>query len=135
MFLLTPIYRINCIFCHVHCGQGVAGATDSDVTPRDHTTFAEPLAHPGEHLREDFLPDYGLTPGALARAMGLKDRTRIERVVREQQPITSDTALRLARVFGTTAEFWMNLQTQHDLSKAAIAARDELAAIKPLRAA
>ena len=45
----------------------------------DHTTFAEPLAHPGAHLREDFLPDYGLTPGALARAMGLKDRTRIER--------------------------------------------------------
>jgi len=36
----------------------------------DHTTFAEPLAHPGAHLREDFLPDYGLTPGALARAMG-----------------------------------------------------------------
>jgi addiction module HigA family antidote len=101
----------------------------------DYTAFAEPLAHPGAHLREDFLPDYGLTPGALARAMGLKDRTRIERVVREQQPVTSDTALRLARVFGTTAEFWMNLQTQHDLSKAAIAARDELAKIEPLRAA
>ena len=101
----------------------------------DYTTFAEPLAHPGAHLREDFLPDYGLTPGALARAMGLKDRTRIERLVREQQPVTSDTALRLARVFGTTAEFWMNLQTQHDLSKAAIAARDELAKIEPLRAA
>jgi len=135
MFLLTPIYRINCIFCHAYCGVRATGATDSDVTPRDHTTFAEPLAHPGAHLREDFLPDYGLTPGALARAMGLKDRTRIERVVREQQPVTSDTALRLARVFGTTAEFWMNLQTQHDLSKAAIAARDELAKIEPLRAA
>jgi plasmid maintenance system antidote protein VapI len=39
---------------------------------RDHTTFAEPLAHPGAHLREDFLPDYGLTAGALARAMGLQ---------------------------------------------------------------
>ena len=100
----------------------------------DYTTFAEPLVHPGAHLREDFLPDYGLTPGALARAMGLKDPTRIERVVREQQPVTSDTAL-LARVFGTTAEFWMNLQTQHDLSKAAIAARNELAKIEPLRAA
>lgn len=100
-----------------------------------YTTFAEPLAHPGEHLREDFLPDFGLTPGALAKAMGLKDRTRIERVVREQQPVTSDTALRLARVFGTTAEFWMSLQTQHDLSKAAIAARDELAAIEPLKVA
>jgi len=44
----------------------------------DYTGFAEPLAHPGAHLREDFLPDYGLTPGGLAKAMGLKDRTRIE---------------------------------------------------------
>ena len=52
------------------------------MTAHDYTTFAAPLAHPGEHLREDFLPDYDLTPGALARAMGLKDRTRIERVVR-----------------------------------------------------
>lgn len=104
-------------------------------TAHDYTAFAEPLSHPGEHLREDFLPDYGLTPGALARAMGLKDRTRIERLVREELALTSDTALRLARVFGTTAEFWMNLQTQHDLSKAAIAARDELAAILPLKVA
>lgn len=107
---------------------------EAGMIGRDHTTFAEPLAHPGAHLREDFLPDYGLTPGALARAMALKDRTRIERLVREQQPVTSDTALRLARVFGTTAEFWMNLQTQHDLSKAAIAARGELAKLKPLKA-
>lgn len=105
------------------------------MTARDYTAFAEPLSHPGEHLREDFLPDYGLTAGALAKAMGLKDRTRIERLVREEQALTSDTALRLARVFGTSAEFWMNLQAQHDLSKAAIAARDDLAAIRPLNAA
>lgn len=101
----------------------------------DYTAFTGPLVHPGEHLREDFLPAYGLTPGALARAMGLKDRTRIERLVREEQALTSDTALRLARVFGTSAEFWMNLQAQHDLSRAAIAARDDLNAIRPLNAA
>lgn len=105
------------------------------MTVRDYTTFAEPLAHPGEHLREDFLPDFGLTAGTLAKAMRLKGRGRIERLVREKQAMTSDTALRLARVFGTTAEFWMNLQTRHDLSKAAIVARDELAAIKPLKIA
>jgi len=64
--------------------------------------------------------------------MGLKDRTRIERLVREQQPVTPDTALRLARVFGTTPEFWLNLQAQHDLSKAAIAHREELAKIGAL---
>ena len=94
------------------------------MTTHDYTAFSEPLAHPGEHLREEFLPEYGLTAGALAKAMGLKDRTRIERLIREKQPITPDTALRLARVFGTTPEFWMNLQTQHDLSVAAIAASD-----------
>lgn len=98
----------------------------------DYSDFAAPLSHPGEHLREDFLPEYGLTPGALARAMGLKDRTRVERLVREQQPVTPDTALRLARVFGTSAEFWMNLQAQHDLSVAAISSRDELKEITPL---
>jgi len=98
----------------------------------DFTDLVTPLPHPGEHLREEFLPGYHLTAGALARAMGLKDRARVERLVREQQPVTADTALRLARVFGTSAQFWINLQTDHDLSKAAIAAREELATIKPL---
>lgn len=98
----------------------------------DFTTFETPAPHPGEHLREDYLPDYGLTAGGLARAMGLKDRTRIERLIREKQPVTADTALRLAKVFGTSADFWINLQTTHDLSKAAIAARDDLAKIQPL---
>ena len=96
--------------------------------------FATPAPHPGEHLREAFLPGYGLTAGALAKALGLKDRTRIGRLVREQQPVTADTALRLARVFGTTPQFRINLQTDHDLSKAAILAQDELAAIKRLEA-
>jgi addiction module HigA family antidote len=101
----------------------------------DYAAFTAPLAHPGEHLREDYLPSYKLTPGGLARRMGLKDRTRIERLVREQQPVTPDTALRLAKVFSTTPEFWLNLQAQHDLSKAAIAQRDELDAIEALEIA
>ena len=101
----------------------------------DFSTFHSPTPHPGEHLREEFLPGYGLTAGALAKAMGLKDRTRIERLVREQQPVTADTALRLGKVFGTSAQFWINLQTDHDLSKAAIAMRDELAKIVRVAAA
>ena len=105
------------------------------MSTHEYTSFETPLPHPGEHLREDFLPDYGLTPGALAKAMGLKDRTRIERLVREQQPVTPDTALRLAKVFGTSADFWMGLQTAHDLSVAAIRAREDLAAITPLAVA
>ncbi len=94
--------------------------------------LAEPCAHPGEHLREDYLPAYGLSAGGLARAMGLSDRTRVERLVRGRHPVTPDTALRLARVFRTSALFWMNLQAQHDLSREAITARDTLAALKPL---
>lgn len=101
----------------------------------DFSDFLSPSAHPGEHLREDFLPDYGLTAGKLAKAMGLKDRSRVERLMRGQQSVTSDTALRLARVFSTTPQFWMNLQVQHDLSKAAIEKREALALIKPLQAA
>jgi addiction module HigA family antidote len=98
----------------------------------DFSLFVSPAPHPGEHLRADFLPEYGLTPGSLAKAMGLRDRTRIERLVRGAQPVTPDTALRLARVFGTSPQFWMNLQAQHDLSVVAIARRDDLAAIEPL---
>ena len=101
----------------------------------DFLKFASPTPHPGEHLREEFLPAYCLTPGALAKAMGLRNRTRVERLVREQQPVTADTALRLGKVFGTTAHFWINLQTDHDLSKAAILAHDELARIEPVAAA
>jgi addiction module HigA family antidote len=97
--------------------------------------FDRPLPHPGEHLREDFLPEYGLTPGRLAKAMGLRDRQRIERLVRGEQSITADTALRLAKVFGTSPDFWMNLQTSHDLSVVAIEKASELAAIRALEAA
>jgi len=101
-------------------------------TRRDYADCLTPLPHPGEHLREDYLPQYGLTAYGLAKAMGLKDRTRIERIIRETQPVTPDTALRLGRVFNTSPQFWMNLQASHDLSKVAIAEREVLAMIEPL---
>src|SRR4051794_14335324 len=105
------------------------------MTARDYSKFVSPLPHPGEHLREDFLSDYSLTAGSLAKAMGLRDPTRIERFVREAQPAPPDPARRLARVFRPTADFWMNLQAQHDLSATAIKSRRALKAIKPLEAA
>jgi addiction module HigA family antidote len=104
------------------------------MTVRDYNSLTSPLPHPGEHLREDYLPQYGLTAGALAKAMGLKDRTRVERLIRERQPITADTALRLAKVFDTSADLWINLQTAHDLSKAALANRETLAKIEAIAA-
>jgi addiction module HigA family antidote len=70
-----------------------------------------PPLHPGEILREEFLLPMQLTPYALAQACGVP-RTRIERLAREETPVTADTALRLARYFGTSAEFWMNLQAR-----------------------
>ncbi len=101
---------------------------------RDYSGFESPLPHPGETLREDFLPAYDLTPGKLAKAMGLGDRTRIERIVRGLQPITADTALRLGKVFGTSPDLWLNMQSQHDLSRAAIETAEQLAGISPLQA-
>lgn len=71
--------------------------------------------HPGEILREDFLPEYALTPGSLARALHVP-RDRIEKLVREKRAVTADTAVRLARYFDTTPQFWMNLQTNFDLA-------------------
>ena len=84
--------------------------------------------HPGEILRDLYLEPLDMSAGALARKINVP-RTRIERIVAEKVGITSDTALRLSRYFGTTPEFWMNLQTSYDLKIDAAAKRDELAAI------
>ena len=76
-----------------------------------------PAIHPGEILREEFLTPLNLTPYALAKYCNVP-RTRIERVVREEAPVTADTALRFGKVFGTGPEFWMNLQAAYDLATA-----------------
>lgn len=96
--------------------------------------FVSPLPHPGEILREDFMIPSGLSAAALSKMMGLKDRTRIERLSRCKAALSPDTALRLARVFETSAEFWMNLQSQHDLTRAAIEVGASLNHIKPISA-
>jgi antitoxin HigA-1 len=76
-----------------------------------------PPLHPGEVLREEFLKPMRLTPYAVAKACGVP-RTRIERIVREELGISADTALRLGRFFAIEPEFWLNLQTRHDLATA-----------------
>jgi addiction module HigA family antidote len=88
--------------------------------------------HPGEVLREELLEPMSLTAYAVARACGVP-RTRIERLAREETPITADTALRLARYFGTTPEFWMGMQAQYDLERAEDEAATELRRITPLK--
>jgi addiction module HigA family antidote len=76
-----------------------------------------PAIHPGEILREEFLVPLKRSAYALAKYCGVP-RTRIERVMREETPVSADTALRFGKVFGTGPEFWMNLQTAYDLASA-----------------
>lgn len=90
----------------------------------------DPPVHPGEYLREEYLLLLQLTPQALAEALTLP-RTYIERLVREETPIVADSALRLGRYFGTSPEFWMNLQTAYDLAVAATAIGSALEDIEP----
>ena len=82
--------------------------------------------HPGEVLREEFLAPLGLSAHALAQALRVP-APRVNDIVRERRSVTPDTALRLARHFGTTAQFWLNLQASYDLK---IAMRESGAKIR-----
>jgi antitoxin HigA-1 len=73
--------------------------------------------HPGEVLSEEFLKPLGMSVNALALALRVP-ATRIGAIVKGERSVTADTALRLARFFGTSAEFWITLQATHDLTKA-----------------
>lgn len=73
--------------------------------------------HPGEVLREEFLTPLGLSAHGLAMALRVP-ATRIGEILHQRRGISADTALRLARYFGNSAQFWINLQTAYDLSKA-----------------
>jgi addiction module HigA family antidote len=85
--------------------------TKGVATPNRKTT------HPGEILGEEFLKPLGMSVNALALALRVPT-TRIGAIVKGDRAVTADTALRLARFFGTSAEFWINLQAMHDLTKA-----------------
>lgn len=73
--------------------------------------------HPGEILRDEFLEPLGLSVYELANAIKVT-RSRVNDIVRGRRSITTDTALRLGRYFGTSAEFWINIQARHDLDVA-----------------
>jgi addiction module HigA family antidote len=84
-----------------------------------------PALHPGEMLREEFMKPLGLSANALAIALRVPV-TRISEIVRERRGITADTALRLARYFSMTPDFWMRLQVDFDLESAADAAQSAI---------
>ncbi len=81
------------------------------------TDIVYPPIHPGEILLEEFMEPLGLSQNKLAEALGV-DPGRINRIVTGKSRISADTALRLARYFGTTPQLWMNLQTKYDLEVA-----------------
>ncbi len=90
--------------------------------------------HPGEMLREDFLPDYGLSVAGLAEAAGVS-RQSINELLRGRRAVSPEMALRLSRLFGNSAEFWMNAQRAVDLWDALQVVKEDVARIKPLRVA
>lgn len=93
-----------------------------------------PPVHPGEILKEEYLVPLRMSPGALAKRLCVP-RTRIERLIKQETSVSTDTALRLARFFGTSAEFWTSMQSSYDLKIEAEAKKAELDAIKTIRAA
>lgn len=95
-----------------------------------------PPTHPGEALREEYLPDLGLTQMELARRLRMSHR-RVNEILNEKRRITPSTALRLGKLFGQSAEFWMNLQTTYDLYQAShdTAEVEVLREIQPLAVA
>ena len=84
-----------------------------------------PPIHPGEQLREEFMKPLGLTAYRLAKDLGVPV-TRIQAIIGEQRSITGDTALRLGRYFGTTPEFWLNMQRDFELERATEVLGDRL---------
>lgn len=93
-----------------------------------------PAIHPGEILQEEYLQPLNLSPYALAQKLNVP-RTRIERLVAEKTGLSADTALRLAKFFNTSPQFWLNMQMLYDLKQAEKAVKNILKKIEPRLAA
>lgn len=99
----------------------------SNSSTTTETDLIEPI-YPGEILMEDFIEGFGITQNKLAVSIGVPSR-RINEIVHGKRGITADTALRLARYFGTSEELWMNLQSSFELRVERRALREKIAAI------
>lgn len=89
--------------------------------------------HPGEMLREDFMPDYGLTVTTMAEKLGVSRQT-VNELLNEHRSVSPAMALRLSRLFGNTPEFWLNAQLAVDLWEAQRSYKKELSHIRVLKA-
>lgn len=102
--------------------------------PIANTGIKRKPTHPGEILREDFLTDYELTVSGMAEALGVS-RQSVNELLRERRAVSPEMAIRLGRLFGNSAEFWLNAQRAVDLWQANQAIKSEVARIRPLNAA
>lgn len=89
--------------------------------------------HPGEMLREEFLPDFGLTVAKTAELLHVSRQT-VNELVRERRSVSADMAVRLARLFGTTPQYWLNMQRNVDLWDALDLHKDDLLQVQPIAA-
>jgi len=87
------------------------------ITERQRDVETSPPIHPGEILKEEFMVPYALSANRLAKALWIP-ANRITEIINGGRRISGDTAILLGHAFGTTPEFWLNLQTRHDLALA-----------------
>ena len=115
---------------------GLAVRRGTSAPRRGATTWGlprlRPPTHPGEMLREDFLPDYGLNVSSLAKALSVSRQT-ISELLRERRAVSPTMALRLSRLFGNSPEFWLSAQRALDLWEANRALKTQFKRIKPIR--
>ena len=97
------------------------------------TTTRRPT-HPGEMLREEFMPDFGLSVAQLAAKIGVSRQT-VNDLVRERRSLSPSLALRLAQLFGASPQYWLNMQRNVDIWDAFDAERDSIQQIEPLQVA
>ena len=119
---MAMLTKLNCVITIK--GEGMNEERDLLLVSRRPT-------HPGEMLREEFMPDYGLSVAQLAAKLGVS-RQSVNELVRERRSVSPDMALRLGRLFGTSPEYWANLQRGVDLWDSLDLRKEELEAIEPL---
>ena len=106
-----------------------------DDNPPDNSSsqLKEPFIHPGEFLREDYMPELDLSVAKLAEKLGVTRQT-VNDIVRERRNLSPEMCLKLGRLFGTTPQFWMNMQAKVDIWNSLELHRAEIEAVQPLEA-
>ncbi len=111
---------------NIHANETDAHAAEID----DMIIVSREPVHPGEFLREEYMPELGLSVAGLAQRLGVTRQT-VNDIVRERRGLSPDMCLRLARLFGTSPQFWMNMQAKVDLWNSLALHRDDIDAIEP----